>query len=108
MLFISGTASITGHNTQFEGDVSRQTEVCLENIQHLLETAVHEHNFNNISLSEFTQFKVYIKDSSSFETVKTLIQHQVGMSVSVVYLQGDMCRSDLLVEIEALSITPLM
>jgi len=108
ILFISGTASITGHNTQYEGDVNRQTEVCLENIQHLLSTAVHEHQFANIALSEFTQFKVYIKHPEHLETVKTHVQHQLGIRAPIIYLQADMCRSDLLVEIEALAISPLI
>ena len=108
ILFISGTASITGHNTQHEGDINSQAEVCLDNIQHLLNTAIHEHQFTNIRLSDFTQFKIYIKDAAHLNIVKSHLQHQLGNHASVIYLQGDMCRSDLLVEIEALSISPLV
>lgn len=107
ILFISGTASITGHNTQYEGDVSRQTEVCLENIQHLITTAIHEHQFAKISISDLTQLKIYIKHAQHLDTVKTHLQQQFGVNTPTVYLQGDMCRSNLLVEIEALAISPL-
>ena len=108
ILFISGTASITGHNTQHEGDINSQAEVCLDNIQHLLNTAIQEHQFTNIRLSDFTQFKIYIKHAEHLNSVKTHLQHQLGNHASIIYLQGDMCRSDLLVEIEALSISPLV
>ncbi len=106
ILFISGTASITGHNTQYEGDINRQTEVCLDNIQHLLSTAIHEHEFADITLKDFVQLKVYIKHSHHLDTIKTHLIGHLGMHTPVLYLQGDMCRSDLLVEIEALAITP--
>jgi len=106
ILFISGTASITGHNTQFEGDINRQTEVCLDNIQHLLNTAVHEYQFTNISLSDLSQLKVFIKYPEHLDTVKTHIEGLIGIQTPIVYLQGDMCRSDLLIEIEALAIIP--
>ncbi len=108
LLFISGTASITGHNTQFEGDVSRQTEVCLDNIQQLISTAYTEHQFANISLTDLSQVKVFIKHSQHLDSVQTVIQHSIGISAPVIYLQGDMCRSDLLVEIEAIAISPII
>lgn len=106
ILFISGTASITGHNTQFEGDINRQTEVCLDNIQHLLNTAIHEYKFTNVSLSNFSQLKVFIKHPEHLDTIQTHLQGLIGIQTPIVYLQGDMCRSDLLIEIEALAIIP--
>lgn len=106
ILFISGTASITSHSTQHEGDINRQTEVCLDNIQHLLNTAIHDHQLPNISISDFTQLKVFIKHSEHIKTVRTHIESLLGTHTSVIYLNGDMCRTDLLVEIEAIAITP--
>ncbi len=108
ILFVSGTASITGHNTQHEDDVNRQIEVCLNNIEHLLSTAIAEHQFSSISLQDFSQFKVYIKHPDNINTVRTHLQQLLGPSAPIYYLQGDMCRSDLLVEIEALAITQVI
>ncbi len=107
ILFVSGTASITGHNTQFEGDINRQTELCLSNIEQLVSTAVSEHQMTSISLQDFSQFKVYIKNPEHLDTVRTHIQLRLGHSAAVYYLQGDMCRTDLSVEIEALAIIPI-
>ena len=105
ILFISGTASILGHSTQYSGDINRQTEVCLSNIEHLVNSAVNENNFPNISLQEFSQFKVYIKNLEDLNTVKTHLIQLLGPSAPLYFLQGDMCRSDLLVEIEALAMS---
>ena len=108
ILFVSGTASITGHDTQYAGDINRQTEICLSNIEQLISTAVNEQNMTAITLREFSQFKIYIKNPNDIETVRTHIQQMLGPSAPVYYLQGDMCRSDLSVEIEALAIIPII
>lgn len=104
ILFISGTASITGHSTQYDGDITRQTEVCLANIENLISTATVEHKFSKMALDDFSLIKVYLKNPNDINTVRTHIQQMLGPSTPIYYLQGDMCRSDLLVEIEALAI----
>ncbi len=108
ILFVSGTASITGHDTQHAGDIDRQTEICLSNIERLVSTAVNEQNMTAITLKDFSQFKVYIKNPNDIVTARTHIQKILGPSAPVYYLQGDMCRSDLSIEIEALAIIPLI
>ncbi len=108
ILFVSGTASITGHDTQYAGDINRQTEICLTNIEQLISTAVNEQNMTAISLRDFSQFKIYIKNPHDIDTVRTHIQQILGPSAPVYYLQGDMCRPDLSVEIEALAIIPII
>jgi chorismate lyase/3-hydroxybenzoate synthase len=108
ILFVSGTASITGHDTQYAGDINRQTEICLSNIEQLISTAIHEQDMTPINLREFSQFKVYLKNPNDIETVRTHMQQTLGPSTPVYYLHGDMCRSDLSVEIEALAIIPIL
>ncbi len=108
ILFVSGTASITGHDTQYAGDINRQTEICLSNIEQLIAAAVNEQNMTAISLQDFSQFKIYIKNPNDIDTVSIHIQQILGPSAPVYYLQGDMCRSDLSVEIEALAIIPII
>ena len=105
ILFISGTASILGHSTQYSGDINRQTEVCLSNIEHLVSSAISEYQFPKLSLQEFSQFKVYIKNLDDLNTVRTHIHQLLGLGAPVYFLHGDMCRPDLLVEIEALAMS---
>ncbi len=104
ILFISGTASIRGHASQYVNDVRQQTAVCLDNIQTLIDTAKHKHSLAVSRLTELTLLKVYIKYPQDFPTVKTLVESSCGTQLAVTYLQGHLCRDDLLVEIEAVLI----
>lgn len=104
ILFISGTASITGHQTQHLGNVEKQLALCVSNIEHLLYTASQDHQFVRTSFSACDQIKVYLKDASDLAIVKLLLQDYVQLGANIHYLHGDMCRDDLLVEIEALVI----
>ena len=108
ILFISGTASITGHSTQYADDVNRQLEVCLDNIENLLSTAIAEHQFANVTMKDCAHFKVYLKHVEDLNTVKTHLRLHLGPTLPAYFLQGDMCRSDLLVEIEAIVLNNLM
>lgn len=105
IFFISGTASITGHSTRHEDNAERQLHVCLENIRHLMITAANNHQLRSTQLSDLTQLKVYIKHKQDFAAVYAYLQKVFTSDTDIFYLQGDMCRSDLLVEIEALAIS---
>ncbi len=107
ILFISGTASITGHSTQFADDVNRQLEVCLDNLENLLTTASAEHEFSPITLQECKEIKLFLRNPRDLDTVRTHLRLHLGPNVPINYLQGEMCRPDLLVEIEALAINDL-
>jgi chorismate lyase / 3-hydroxybenzoate synthase len=96
ILFISGTASIVGHETVHVGDVTAQTRETLANIEALVGEA------NRISGAErFARgtlaYKVYVRHATDLP----LIRSQLHTQTQVLYLQADICRQDLLVEIEA-------
>jgi len=44
---------------------------------------------------------VYVRNSADLPLIQSN-SHRVGQAAQVVYLQADICRQDLLVEIEAL------
>lgn len=108
ILFISGTASITGHSTQYADDVNRQMEVCINNIENLLSTAIAEHQFLPTTLQDCAHIKVYLRHGEHLDTIRTHLRLYLGPTVPVYYLHGDLCRSDLLVEIEALIFNDLL
>ena len=91
-LFISGTASIVGHKTIEAGSLDRQLAVTSENIEHLLATA----NPDNRALSTF---KVYVRHSHHIARTKEWL-NQHYPNVDTVITVADICRKDLLVEIE--------
>lgn len=91
-LFISGTASITGHQTLGEGDIEKQLEVTMANINHLLENA-------NPQGRELSTFKVYIRHENDVSYVRNWLETHYPQ-VEAVYTLADVCRKELLVEIE--------
>jgi enamine deaminase RidA (YjgF/YER057c/UK114 family) len=97
-LFISGTASIVGHETIHRGDVIAQTRETLVNIEALLAEANRMVGSVRYCLDAL-QLKVYVRRPEDLPAIKaTLSSHTAASSV---YLKADICREDLLVEIEA-------
>ncbi len=98
MLFVSGTASIVGHESQHLGDVKAQTEESLRNVEALLQQA----RLPECQRLQDLNFKVYVRKSSDYRRVQELM-HQHGLDhATTLYLEADVCREELLMELEAL------
>ena len=91
--FISGTASIIGEETIGEDNIVLQTETTIENIFEL----TSEMDLKNDS--SYTYVRAYIKEAKDLETVKDICRKKFP-GVETSYLKSDICREDLLVEIE--------
>lgn len=102
-LFISGTASIRGHATVHVGDVRRQTEESLANIAALREVAGARAGVP-FPAGELI-CTLYLRHPADLPVVREVFEQAVGAgsaaAQSAIYLQADICRADLLVEIEA-------
>jgi chorismate lyase / 3-hydroxybenzoate synthase len=109
-LFISGTASIQGHASVHLGDVRRQTEETLLNIAAVLEAA--QPRLRATLPAEALSCTVYLRHCEDLATVLEVMQQRLGPHShavqTVVALQADICRADLLVEIEAHGVVPSM
>jgi enamine deaminase RidA (YjgF/YER057c/UK114 family) len=99
-LFVSGTASIVGHETIHPGDVAAQTRETMANIGALLDEANRVVGSARYSLDDL-KFKVYVRQPTDLSAIERALAGSLRASASVVYLQADVCREDLLVEIEA-------
>ncbi|MDR1994061.1 Rid family hydrolase, partial [Azonexus sp.] len=102
LLFISGTASIVGHETLHIGDVAGQTRETLTNIAALLAAANQQARTTPYTLGELS-LRIYIRHAADYPCVRAIVEEQIGRVSPVIYVQADICRSDLLVEIEALA-----
>lgn len=100
-LFISGTASITGHRTRHAGDPAAQVELALDNVERLIETAGQAAHCP-FSESPRRFFKAYIRHAKDFPAVRDIVSRRLGDGAQVIYLQADICRLDLLFEIEGI------
>jgi chorismate lyase/3-hydroxybenzoate synthase len=99
-LFISGTASIVGHETIHPGDVIAQTRETMINIGALLDEANRVVGAARYSLEDL-QLKVYVRKPSDLAAIEATLSQLLKSAAAIVYLQADVCREDLLVEIEA-------
>jgi len=103
-LYISGTASIIGHETKHAGKVSEQLHETLNNVEALIEHAHQTLDLSIQTLDQASYYKVYLRDVSYLSAAKKVLEQRVlngKNKPAILYLQGDVCRSDLLVEIEA-------
>jgi enamine deaminase RidA (YjgF/YER057c/UK114 family) len=101
-LFVSGTASIIGQETIGIEDVEMQTRVTIANIQSL----VSEENLRAHYLAldavpdKYVYVRVYVKNAEDIPVVKTICSGYF-LNVPITFVQADICRANLLVEIEA-------
>lgn len=102
LLLISGTASIVGHQTVHHGDVHAQSQEVLNNISAVIEQANRHAKSRPFAMDELI-CRVYVRHASDFETVRAVMAPRLGQA-HAVYLQADVCRSDLLVEMEAIAL----
>jgi chorismate lyase / 3-hydroxybenzoate synthase len=106
-LFISGTASIVGHQTMHVGDVVLQTHETLDNLRAVIAAANQRYSLEDESprfALAALNFRVYIRRSQDFDAVRAELIAALGKPAAlppIVYLRSDVCRPDLLVEIEA-------
>lgn len=89
LVFVSGTASVVGHETRHVGDVAAQLEETLVNLDAIIGAA---------GASEVLTAKVYVRNAADRELIAARLPWMATM-----FLHADLCREDLLVEIEAIA-----
>lgn len=100
-VFVSGTAAIRGHATIAPGDLTAQLDCTVENLRLIGETADTGKNLGTDAGWQRT-FKIYLRHPSDLARVQTHLRRTLLRDGDVAtFLQADLCRGDLLVEIEA-------
>ncbi len=104
-IFISGTASITESETRFVDDVEGQTRQTLQNIEALIsQDNFRSHGRSDLgaTLDDLALVRVYVKRQEDYEKTRAVCQEQLG-DLPAIYTVADVCRADLLVEIEGIA-----
>jgi enamine deaminase RidA (YjgF/YER057c/UK114 family) len=104
-LLISGTASIVGHRSIHLGDAAAQTRETLANIEALLAEANSAAGAPCFDLGSLV-CKVYVRHPEELPAIQAQLAPAVEAGARCFYLHADICRQDLLVEIEAAAIRP--
>jgi chorismate lyase/3-hydroxybenzoate synthase len=95
LVFIAGTASIVGHETKHAGDVGLQTDETVRNIARVLKEA-------GAGLGDLVTAKAYVRRAEDQPVVAERLGATLGQT-PVLYVCADVCRADLLVEVEGVA-----
>ena len=103
IIYVSGTAAIKGQKSVTQNDAYYQTLVTIDNIEQL--TGIENLIAHNIPVSSFSvvepvSFRIYAKTPADLQKVQTAFKSKFGKMKNVQYLIADICRPELLVEIE--------
>ncbi|MGI9227650.1 MAG: hypothetical protein ACR2PU_02545 [Gammaproteobacteria bacterium] len=99
--YVSGTASIVGHQTLHVDDVCAQLNESINNVETLVAHANDQHQTQLNAQDDLLYMKVYIRHSKDVAQIKQVLAARLSGTTPRILLLGDMCREDLLVEIEA-------
>lgn len=91
-LLLSGTASIVGHRSVHLGDVSGQLDETLRNLETLLAAG-----------DELAAVRVYVRHAADAGQVRDALERRLGAELPALYLCADICREELLVEVEGVA-----
>ncbi len=94
LLLISGTASIVGHESRHPGDVGAQCDEARANLHALLEAS---RAAGASPVEPALSFRAYLRRPSDL----ALVQARFAAEPNALFLQAEVCRDELLVEIEA-------
>lgn len=105
-LLVSGTASIVGHQTMHAGDVVAQCEETARNLHAVLDeanraTRTAGHRADALS------HRVYVRHAADFSVVRRALERCLG-GAELTLVQADVCRPDLLVEVESVAHGPVL
>jgi chorismate lyase / 3-hydroxybenzoate synthase len=108
--YLSGTASIKGHESVTLGSITDQLYTTVDNLSLVCEQmglGAERQSYGNLMpdpIHHDRHFKVYIKHVEDAAGIAALFPNLIGATTSdhIIYLQSDICRSELELEIEAI------
>lgn len=101
LLFVSGTAAIKGHATIAPQRTLAQLDCTLDNLR-LVSASARLGNTLGADGAFERHFKVYVRKAVDYRAVRDRLEAEfLRVDDRVVYLNADICRADLSVEIEA-------
>jgi chorismate lyase/3-hydroxybenzoate synthase len=107
LFLISGTAAVIGHESAYPYDAARQTDETLNNLEILCDAVSDlDPAGPTLVLDAKCALRVYLRDSEDFEVVKSKLKNTFGRDAPcMAFLQGNICRRELMVEIDGVRVT---
>ena len=95
-LFVSGTASVVGHESHHPDNTAAQLAETLTNLRALLAAA----DGDGGAPWRAATLKAYLRRREDLPRVREALAREFGAEARLLVLEGDICRTDLSVEIE--------
>lgn len=103
-ILISGTAAISGQESSDQMQVDYQTEMTIENILRLISPEnMKNHGITGSCMASMKSLRVYVKFRKDIPQVKAVCLNYFP-EIPIVYVVADICRPELLVEIEGVAV----
>lgn len=103
LIYISGTAAIRGELSLENVEIEEQTRITIENIEHLIsEETLYAAGIRSAAVPQVCALRIYLKDPSFYEKSREIVSQKYN-GVPSVYLMADVCRNELLIEIEGIA-----
>jgi len=103
-LYIAGTASIVGHLSRHAGLPMEQARETVRNLHAVFNHAQHVTGLDFTETQRRAAYKVYVREPESLPDIRLALQDSPLSAHDPVFLKGDLCRRELLMEIEGLII----
>jgi len=104
MIFVAGTSSVVGHASLHADDVEAQLEETLRNLETIIDAAAARAG-TSARLDGMTVARTYLRRAADYAAVAARLQSAMPRTQHLV-LESDICRRDLLIEIEG--VVPLI
>lgn len=98
-LLASGTASIVGHRSLHAEDAAAQMREALDNLAALMQQA-HRVSGRSFQPEHCEALRVYLRSPADLPAVAAVLAASAIPQAATVLLHGDICRRELLVELE--------
>jgi chorismate lyase/3-hydroxybenzoate synthase len=99
LLLVSGTASVVGHESRHDEAIAQLDEALL-NLDHVLARAAARLGAPS-RVGAGTLLRVYVRDPADAAAIHARLLGRLGAATPFMLLHGDICRRELLVELEA-------
>ena len=104
-VYISGTAAIRGEASLTGVGIAQQTVTTLENIEYLISRQnLRKHGIKAEKTPEIQIFRVYLKAENLLDEARRIVCEKYP-GVKALYVLTDVCRDELLIEIEGVAFT---
>ena len=103
-IYISGTASVIGHESKYLNNIEKQCTTTLENIAILVSAEnLDRYNINRRDgIEDIKLIRAYVRKDEDFPIVKAMCENWFPEQCSFVFQKADVCRAELQVEIEGI------